>query len=35
VGRSAVELLLRRLVEPGAPAASVRLRPSLILRRSC
>jgi LacI family transcriptional regulator/LacI family repressor for deo operon, udp, cdd, tsx, nupC, and nupG len=35
VGRAAVELLLRRLGAPDAPAASVRLRPRLILRRSC
>lgn len=35
VGRSAVELLMRRLSDPKAPAASVRLRPRLILRQSC
>ncbi len=35
VGRSAAELLLRRLENRDAPAASLRLRPRLILRRSC
>jgi len=35
VGRSAVELLLRRLENRDAPAASLRLKPRLILRRSC
>ncbi len=35
VGRAAVDLLLRRLENPLAPAASLRLRPRLILRRSC
>jgi len=35
VGRAAVELLLRRLENRDAPAAALRLRPRLILRRSC
>jgi LacI family transcriptional regulator/LacI family repressor for deo operon, udp, cdd, tsx, nupC, and nupG len=35
VGRAAAELLLKRLENRGAPAASLRLRPRLILRRSC
>ncbi|HEY0944480.1 MAG TPA: LacI family DNA-binding transcriptional regulator [Opitutaceae bacterium] len=35
VGRAAAELLLKRLADPAAPAAWLRLRPKLILRRSC
>jgi LacI family transcriptional regulator/LacI family repressor for deo operon, udp, cdd, tsx, nupC, and nupG len=35
VGRAAAELLLKRLESRDAPAASLRLRPRLILRRSC
>ncbi|GAB1489363.1 MAG TPA: LacI family DNA-binding transcriptional regulator [Opitutaceae bacterium] len=35
VGRSAAELLLKRLSDPSAPAAWLRLRPKLILRSSC
>lgn len=35
VGRAAAELLLKRLTDPAAPAAWLRLRPKLILRSSC
>jgi LacI family transcriptional regulator/LacI family repressor for deo operon, udp, cdd, tsx, nupC, and nupG len=35
VGRAAAELLLKRLSDPAAPAAWLRLRPKLILRSSC
>jgi LacI family transcriptional regulator/LacI family repressor for deo operon, udp, cdd, tsx, nupC, and nupG len=35
VGQAAVDLLLKRLETPKAPAVSLRLRPQLILRRSC
>lgn len=35
VGRAAAELLLKRLGNPAAPAAWLRLRPKLILRSSC
>jgi len=35
VGQAAVELLLKRLDDPHAPATLVRLRPRLIFRRSC
>lgn len=35
VGRAAAELLLKRLSNPAAPAAWLRLRPKLILRSSC
>jgi len=35
VGRAAAELLLKRLSDPDAPAAWLRLRPKLILRSSC
>ncbi|HVU34113.1 MAG TPA: LacI family DNA-binding transcriptional regulator [Opitutaceae bacterium] len=34
VGRQAMELLLRRIVEPARPPVTVRLMPELILRRS-
>jgi LacI family transcriptional regulator/LacI family repressor for deo operon, udp, cdd, tsx, nupC, and nupG len=35
VGRAAAELLLKRLSNPEAPAAWLRLKPRLILRSSC
>jgi LacI family transcriptional regulator/LacI family repressor for deo operon, udp, cdd, tsx, nupC, and nupG len=35
VGQAAVDLLLKRFETPKAPAVSLRLRPQLILRRSC
>lgn len=35
VGRSAAELLFRRLEEPGRPATSIKLAPELVLRGSC
>lgn len=35
VGRSAAELLLRRIEEPQRPAVSVQLLPELIVRKSC
>ena len=35
VGRAAAELLLKRLSNPGSPAAWLRLRPRLIFRKSC
>ena len=35
VGQAAAELLIKRLGDPAAPAAWLRLRPRLILRRSC
>lgn len=34
VGRQAMELLLRRIMEPGRPPVTVRLRPELVIRRS-
>ncbi|HYC72823.1 MAG TPA: LacI family DNA-binding transcriptional regulator [Opitutaceae bacterium] len=35
VGRAAAEMLLKRLGNPDLPAAWLRLRPRLILRKSC
>lgn len=35
VGRAAAEMLLKRLGNPELPAAWLRLRPKLILRKSC
>ena len=35
VGRAAAELLLKRLGNPNSPSAWLRLRPRLILRKSC
>ncbi len=35
VGRSAVELLLKRFAEPTRPTTSVRLLPELVVRGSC
>lgn len=35
VGRAACEMLLKRLGDPNLPAAWLRLRPKLILRKSC
>lgn len=35
LGRQAAELLLRRLREPGLPHHQVRLRPGIVVRRSC
>ncbi len=34
VGRQAMELLLRRIREPGRPPVTIRLRPELVIRRS-
>jgi LacI family transcriptional regulator/LacI family repressor for deo operon, udp, cdd, tsx, nupC, and nupG len=34
VGRQAMELLLRRIMEPERPPVTVRLRPELVIRRS-
>jgi len=34
VGRQAMELLLRRIMEPARPAVTVRLLPELVIRRS-
>lgn len=34
VGRQAMELLLRRILEPDRPPVTVRLRPELVIRRS-
>ncbi len=34
VGRQAMELLLRRIIEPDRPPVTVRLRPELVIRRS-
>ena len=34
VGRQAMELLLKRIVDPGRPPVTVRLRPELVVRRS-
>ena len=34
VGRQAMELLLKRIMEPGRPPVTVRLRPELVIRRS-
>jgi LacI family transcriptional regulator len=34
VGRQAMELLLRRIMEPTRPPVTVRLRPELVIRRS-
>lgn len=35
VGRSAMELLLKRIEDPRRPATSLKLLPELIIRRSC
>lgn len=35
VGKSAAELLLKRLEDPKRPATSLRLLPSLVIRKSC
>ncbi|MEU0565682.1 substrate-binding domain-containing protein [Nonomuraea sp. NPDC005983] len=35
LGRQAAELLLRRLREPNLPLHQVRLRPGIVVRRSC
>lgn len=35
IGRQAVQLLLRRLQEPDAPATTITLQPRLIVRQSC
>ncbi len=35
VGKSAAELLLKRLAEPLRPATSLRLLPTLMIRKSC
>lgn len=35
VGKSAAELLLKRIEEPGRPATSLKLLPTLIIRKSC
>lgn len=34
VGKQAMELLLKRIVEPGRPPVTLRLRPELVIRRS-
>jgi LacI family transcriptional regulator/LacI family repressor for deo operon, udp, cdd, tsx, nupC, and nupG len=34
VGRQAMELLLKRIMEPARPAVTVRLLPELVIRRS-
>jgi LacI family transcriptional regulator/LacI family repressor for deo operon, udp, cdd, tsx, nupC, and nupG len=34
VGRQAMELLLKRIMEPNRPAVTVRLQPELVIRRS-
>jgi DNA-binding LacI/PurR family transcriptional regulator len=34
VGRQAMELLLRRIMEPDRPPVTVRLRPELVIRKS-
>ncbi|MSU47774.1 MAG: LacI family transcriptional regulator [Opitutus sp.] len=34
VGRQAMELLLKRIIEPTRPAVTVRLQPELVVRRS-
>jgi LacI family transcriptional regulator/LacI family repressor for deo operon, udp, cdd, tsx, nupC, and nupG len=34
VGRQAMELLLRRIMEPGRPPVTIRLLPELVVRRS-
>jgi LacI family transcriptional regulator/LacI family repressor for deo operon, udp, cdd, tsx, nupC, and nupG len=34
VGRQAMELLLKRIMEPNRPAVTVRLRPELVIRKS-
>ncbi len=34
VGRQAMELLLKRIMEPGRPPLTVRLQPELVIRRS-
>jgi LacI family transcriptional regulator/LacI family repressor for deo operon, udp, cdd, tsx, nupC, and nupG len=34
VGRQAMELLLKRIIEPARPAVTVRLLPELVIRRS-
>lgn len=34
VGRQAMELLLKRIMDPGRPPVTVRLRPELVVRRS-
>jgi DNA-binding LacI/PurR family transcriptional regulator len=34
VGRQAMELLLKRIMEPERPAVTVRLRPELVIRKS-
>lgn len=34
VGRQAMELLLKRIMEPGRPAVTVRLLPELVIRKS-
>ena len=34
VGRQAMELLLKRIIEPGRPAVTMRLLPELVIRRS-
>lgn len=34
VGRQAMELLLKRIMEPARPPVTVRLRPELVIRRS-
>jgi LacI family transcriptional regulator len=35
MGRHAVDLLLHRMAEPGAPARTVRLPPEFVVRESC
>lgn len=34
VGRQAMELLLKRIMDPGRPPVTLRLRPELVIRRS-
>jgi DNA-binding LacI/PurR family transcriptional regulator len=34
VGRQAMELLLKRIMEPDRPPVTVRLRPELVIRKS-